>query len=93
MTARLLAIALATIAGFTIFTSTGASAQGTQLFAVFNGGSECNPTGTCRTGDLDGSGSATDILIPGATPRLCFAILVTGIATPTLAHFHTGNSG
>jgi hypothetical protein len=84
---------LATIAGFTIFTSTGASAQGTQLLAVLNGGSECNPTGTCRTGDLDGFGSATVILLPGATPRLCYAILVTGIATPTLAHIHTGNSG
>ena len=88
MRARLLVFALATIAGFTIFTS-----MGTQLLAVLNGGSECNPTGTCRTGDLDGFGSATVILLPGATPRLCYAILVTGIATPTLAHIHTGNSG
>jgi len=93
MRARLLAIALATIAGFTIFSSTGASAQGIQLFAVLNGGYECNPTGTCRAGDLDGSGSATVILIPGTTPRLCYAILVTGIGAPTAAHIHTGTAG
>jgi hypothetical protein len=95
MRARLLALALATIAGLTIFAATGASAQGTQLFAVLNGGSECNPTGTCRTGDLDAEafGSATVILIPGTTPRLCWAILVTGIGTPTLAHIHTGTAG
>jgi hypothetical protein len=95
MRARLLIIALATLAGLMIFASTGASAQGIHLFAFLNGGSECSPTGTCRTGDLDATafGSATVILIPGTTPRLCFAILVTGIGAPNAAHIHTGAAG
>jgi hypothetical protein len=95
MRARLLALAWAMISGLMIFGATGAKAQGTQFFAVLNGGSECVPTGTCRKGDLDAAafGSATVILIPGASPKLCWAILVTGIGTPTAAHIHTGTAG
>ena len=93
MRARLLALALATIAGLTIFASTGASAQGIQLFAVLNGGSECVPTGTCRMGDLsaDAFGAAAFIFPTGN--KVCYAIVVNGLAGATAAHIHRGTAG
>lgn len=79
--------------------SSGAYAQspfGAPLFAVLNGGNECNtvapPAGpVCRKGDLDGIGSAT-ILFPTAT-IVCFAIIVDNLAGATLAHIHAGVAG
>jgi hypothetical protein len=91
MRARLLALALATIAGLTIFASTGASAQGIQLFAVLNGGNECNPTGTCRVGDLDAFGAAAVIFPTGN--KVCFAIVANDLTGATVAHIHRGAAG
>jgi hypothetical protein len=95
MRARLLGIALATIAGLTIFGSTGASAQGTPLFAVLLGGNECETaTGECRKGDLDGFGGATIILLPDPeTPRVCFGIAVDNLQNVAQAHIHRGTAG
>ena len=71
------------------------SPLGAPLFAVLNGGNECNnvmPPGgpDCRKGDTDGIGSATVILI--ATTALCYAIAVDNLAGATLAHIHRGVS-
>ncbi len=93
MTRTCFGLALATIAGLTIFTSTGASAQGTQLFAVLNGGSECDADGHLqdgRPGRLRLRDGHSD---PGSNSEAVFRDPGAGIATPTLAHIHTGNSG
>lgn len=80
-----------------LFVSTGSFAQGVPLFAVMNGGNECNsvalPLGpACRKGDLDAYGSAT-IIFP-TTTSLCFGIVVDNLAAPiTGAHIHRGVSG
>ena len=85
MRARVLALALATIAALTIFGSTGASAQTVQFFAVLAGPNET------PAGDADGQGVASVML--GASGQVCFSILARLIATPTLAHIHEGNAG
>ncbi|MEA2984379.1 MAG: hypothetical protein QOD94_633 [Alphaproteobacteria bacterium] len=95
MRVRLLAIALAALASFTIFTSTSASAQGTPLFAVLLGGNECdgaNPP-LCRQGDTNAYGSATVILVSSPTPRICFGITVDNVGPVEFAHIHTGQTG
>ncbi|MGQ0484529.1 MAG: CHRD domain-containing protein [Hyphomicrobiales bacterium] len=99
MDARKLLLAAATLALFSSFNSAPASAQATPLFAVLNGGNECNstlppPGPVCRKGDPDGVGSAT-ILFP-TTTSLCFGILVDNLANApgtTFAHIHGGVSG
>jgi hypothetical protein len=95
MRARVLALALATIVALTIFGSTGASAQGVPLFAVLNGGNECdgaNPP-LCRQGDLDAYGSAT-LIFPNTDPtRVCFGIVADNLAGATAAHIHRGVAG
>ena len=78
----------------TLAASAGAYAQspfGGPLFAVLNGGNECNAAGTCRVGDLNGIGSAT-ITFPTAT-SVCWGLNVNNLAGATLAHIHTGVSG
>jgi len=68
--------------------------QATTLFAVLNGGNECNGASppVCRQGDPNGFGSAT-IIFPTAT-SICFAITVSGLAgTPNAAHIHFGPPG
>ena len=77
-----------------LFISTGAYAQGVPLFAVLNGGNECNGAAPplCRQGDLDAFGSAT-IIFP-TTTSLCFGIVVDNLAPAiTGAHIHRGVSG
>jgi hypothetical protein len=72
-----------------------ASATGTlTLFAVLNGQNECtgNPP-TCHQGDLNGFGAATILLVQGATPKVCFGIVVNGLSNVTAAHIHSGASG
>jgi hypothetical protein len=95
MRARLFVIALAAFASLTIFGSTSASAQGTPLFAVLLGGNECNGASPplCRQGDLNGYGAATIILVPGATPKVCFGIVVDNLPAVNFAHIHTGQAG
>ena len=84
------AIIVATAA---LISSTTVHAQGTPLFAVLNGGNECNGGSPplCRNGDLDAHGSAT-IIFP-TTTSLCFAILVDNLAGATAAHIHRGVTG
>ena len=72
--------------------SGGAFAQGAPLFAVLNGGNECdnaNPP-RCQQGDPDGFGSVT-IIFPSGT-EVCFGIVVDNIGAPTVAHIHPGVS-
>jgi hypothetical protein len=75
--------------------ASGAFAQQvTPLFAVLNGGNECNGASPplCRHGDLGGFGSAK-VIFPAATV-VCFGITVSGLSTtPILAHIHSGASG
>jgi hypothetical protein len=63
-----------------------------QLSTVLLGGNEVSDTGAANAGDPDGSGTAT-VLIRDIDATLCYAILVTGIDTPTLAHIHQGAAG
>ena len=85
--------ALAIAFGFVaLFASSGAFAQGAPLFAVLNGGNECNGASPplCRQGDLDAFGSATIILV---SPNVvCFGIVVDNLAGATAAHIHSGVS-
>ena len=67
------------------------SAQGIQHFAVLKGGNEVSPTGQAAAGNLNGSGTAT-VIVLGAG-RLCFSITVQGIGTPTAAHIHQADAG
>jgi CHRD domain len=63
-----------------------------QLSTVLLGGNEVSDAGAANAGDPDGSGTAT-VLIRDTDATLCYAILVTGIDTPTLAHIHEGAAG
>jgi hypothetical protein len=63
-----------------------------QLSTVLLGGNEVSKAGAANAGDPDGSGTAT-VLIREIDATLCYAILVTGIETPTLAHIHQGAAG
>jgi hypothetical protein len=63
-----------------------------QLSTVLLGGNEVSDAGAANAGDPDGSGTAT-VLIRDIDATLCYAILVTGIDTPTLAHIHQGAAG
>jgi hypothetical protein len=86
---RLLTAFSVIIGGF-VFCHSSAFAQ---LFAILNGGNEIDPTtGVANAGDPDGSGLA-GVLIRNTDPTLCYAILVTGIDTPTEAHIHEGAAG
>lgn len=76
--------------------SNSASAAPPTLFAVLNGGNECNsvapPAGpVCALGDLDAVGSAT-LIFPTAT-SVCFAIVADNLAGATAAHVHSGVAG
>ena len=70
-----------------------ASAQSATLFAVLNGGNECNGASppVCGQGDPNGLGSATVMLL-GPT-SLCATIIANGIGNPTAAHIHPGPAG
>jgi hypothetical protein len=72
--------------------SGGALAQGAPLFAVMNGGNECDNASppNCQQGDPDGFGSVT-LIFPSGT-EVCFGITVDNIGAPTLAHIHPGVS-
>ncbi len=63
-----------------------------QLFTVLLGGNEVSSAGAANAGDPDGGGTAT-VLIRDTDATLCYAILVTGIDTPTAAHIHEAAAG
>jgi hypothetical protein len=96
MDARKILLAAATLAFFSSFNSSPASAQ-TQSYslgAVLLGGNECDTVPppavvpVCRQGDMDGFGRAT-ITFPTAT-SLCVTLQVDNLAGVTLAHIHPG---
>jgi len=71
--------------------------MGAPLFAVLNGGNECNGASPplCRQGDLDAIGSATVLLVPlnATITTICFGLTVDNLAGATAAHIHRGPSG
>jgi hypothetical protein len=88
MTLRRLFTAFAVVIGVFVFSHSPAFAQ---LFAFLSGGNEVSDMGEANFGDPDGSGTATVLIRADTT--LCYAILVTGIDIPTLAHIHEGAAG
>jgi hypothetical protein len=89
MNLRRLLTAFAVVIGVFVFSHSPAFAQ---LFAVLLGGNEVSDAGDANVGDPDGRGTAT-VLFRDTDTTLCYAILVTGIDTPTLAHIHEGAAG
>jgi hypothetical protein len=82
----------AATAGMLVISSSAFAQQATPLFAVLNGGNQCNGASpdVCRLGDLRGFGSAT---VTTAT-SVCFGIVLGGLGgTPILAHIQSGTSG
>ena len=93
MKARVLLTAVVIVCGLLALNASVAWAHGTfsPLFAVLLGGNEVSATtGEANAGDPDGIGSAT-VLVRGTT--LCFAVIVNGIAAPTLTHIHQEAAG
>ena len=91
MHAHLSAFLLAALAGLAMFGSTSAAAQGVPMFAVLNGGNECNGAAVnpiCKQGDTDGYGSAT-ILFTAAN-QICYGVAVDNVGNVTAAHIHRG---
>ena len=87
-----LACVFAVMAGMLVISSSTFAQQATPLFAVLNGGNQCNGASpdVCRLGDLRGFGSAT---VTTAT-SVCFGIVLGGLGgTPILAHIQSGTSG
>ena len=88
------ACVFAVTAGMLVISSSTFAQQATPLFAVLNGGNECNNSSPpdCRQGDLHGFGSAT-VIFPTAT-SVCFGIVVSGLGTRIIAaHIHSNTSG
>ena len=81
------------IAGVLSLTSAMALAQEARppLFAVLSGGNEVSPGGQANAGDPDGYGAAT-VIVRGRH-RLCYAVVVDRIDTPTAMHIHEASAG
>ncbi len=80
--------AFAVAAGLTVLPVKVQAAQVPAIFfAVLDGGNELS-----GAGDLDSVGSAT-VMMTAVSGQLCFAILVRGTDTPTMAHIHSGLAG
>jgi hypothetical protein len=56
------------------------------------GEEECNATGTCGLGDLDGTGTISFSINPGQK-RICYDLTLDGIETPFAAHIHLAPAG
>ena len=89
MNIRRLPTTFAVVIGVFVFSHSPAFAQ---LSTVLLGGNEVDANGVANAGDPDGIGTAA-VLIRDTDPSLCYAILVTGIDTPTAAHIHEGAAG
>ena len=77
--------------GLSLTSSSSASPNGT-FFAVLSGGNEVSAGGVANAGDQNGGGSAT-VLVDRDRNTICFAITVTSINPPTVAHIHRGRFG
>ena len=60
---------------------------GRKLETTMTGAAECNASGTCNLGDPDGTGTAK-IVVNYGQKRICYELVVSGIATATAAHIH-----
>ena len=87
---RLLASAVVSTA-IVLLSDSAALAQGTPLFAMLLGGHEVSNTGAANAGDTNAYGGATVIFRGSST--ICWAIVLTGLDTPTAAHIHGGRAG
>lgn len=67
--------------------------EGAKIFPVtLTGEAECNATGTCNLGDLDGTGTITFSINPGQK-RICYDLTLALIDAPTAAHIHKAPAG
>ena len=67
--------------------------DGAQVFTLtLTGEEECNASGTCGLGDLDGTGTITFFINPGQK-RICYELTLAGIEAPTAAHIHLAPAG
>ncbi len=67
--------------------------EGAKVFPVtLTGAAECNSSGTCNLGDLDGTGMITLYINPGQK-RICYDLTLAGIDPPTAAHIHKAPAG
>jgi len=65
---------------------------GVKLSATLSGANEVDAQGARNQGDPDGTGTFSGRLVPGQG-QLCYTLTSSGIATPTMAHIHTGAAG
>ena len=91
MTVNRILSRIVVVSGVILMTASAAAADGITLFATLSGGHEVSPIGDASAGDPNGWGSAT-IIIRNST-QLCYAILVTAIAAPSVAHIHEARAG
>jgi hypothetical protein len=75
----------------TVVASGGSGSSSAPLFAVLSGGEEVGANGEANAGDPNGIGSAT--VVPIGSNRICYSIIVDGIAKPVAAHVHKGGAG
>lgn len=89
-----LAVALAAAFAVSLaLASTIGAGSGAPRTTSLNGQEECNASGLCNLGDLDGSGFAA-ITLNAGQGEVCWDITVQNITLPALAaHIHEGPAG
>jgi hypothetical protein len=93
---RIAIVGVLALAGASVFGTVAAlggfsSPTSGVLFAVLTGGEEVGENGEANAGDPDGVGSASVVAV--GNNRICFSIIVDGIAAPAAAHIHRGGAG
>jgi hypothetical protein len=86
-----ISLSLAALAGLSIASASGVSAQGVEFFAVLSGGYEVGPDGQAAAGDRDGYGTASFTFV--GADRFCYAVIVNAIDRPAAMHIHRGAPG
>ena len=89
----LLALAAAGALGATMLIGSAGGQSGSTpkaLYGELRGSKEIGPSGQRGVGDSNGRGSFTAIV---TGRRLCYALTVVGIRTPSAAHVHRGRAG
>jgi hypothetical protein len=66
--------------------------SGAKRSTTLNGAEECNASGVCNQGDLDGSGLARITLNAGQA-TVCWELTVRDIMPATAAHIHKAPAG
>lgn len=85
---RLIAATAAIAAAASVSAWPAASAAGRTITTTLSGANEVP-----GPGDPDGSGTASVTFHRGKSPEICYTLTVTGIATATAAHIHSGPAG